>query len=196
MKADNQVFKKPGFYGITPPPWRDKEAVINFVDELLDEAERLATIEDASRMEHHPGIPYSELIARVERDAVNMATKHGDYQPLISLIDPRNPMPPARLSPSTFALIRDIMNGEHKRPANRPPLAEEVKRVFDPIYDAVDEVRRIQAILEDAYPKKRGHLKLAIKIVAKRGVNGVLRGIDEDRLRRVIERGPEKREGK
>jgi hypothetical protein len=71
-----------------PPPWKDEEAVAEWVDDILLIQEYQEIEQDILREEHGPdGIPASEVFESMERTAVESA-KSGNMRPLADLIDP------------------------------------------------------------------------------------------------------------
>jgi hypothetical protein len=166
-----------------PPRWIKGKAVTRFVEELLEEAELEAEREHyMRRWDTHPGIPLSELCTIIERDAVE-ATQRGQPDELCDLVRSNHPMnihlrPPlrSRLTPNTFDLLADIASGNHKRRVGRPKMADDERRMMNPIHDAAELVPQIEYILHEHFLSQSGVdiWDKATEIAAKRhGVKNV-----------------------
>lgn len=179
---------------MTNPPWADEKACLEFVRAELQEL-----AEDEEREFHllawdtFPSIPAAELVQRIEQRAVDKAKK-GQTKDLASLVDPTNPfnrntlggkLIRDRLSPATWRLVTEHLEGKKHGKQSRPPMTDEERRAKNPIHDAADLVDTIESVFRRFYEDVRASKRKARAIDFAANIAGV----ERDKLHHHTRRG-------
>jgi hypothetical protein len=165
------------------PPWNDDDEVAKWVGELIDDAEEDAEYDFAMlAWDTHPGIKGSELYRSIEADAVK-AAQGNNFGKLADMLE--NPMVKwlqskgCQLGPQASALAAARLRGQ-LGPRGRPKKSDEDLAQL-PVRYAVKELKTIERILREHYPKEEAIRDRAITIAAER--EGIERGKLEHFLR-------------
>lgn len=154
-------------YASKVPDFNDEGATSEYVNEIIT----------AHRRELRRLAPLLPRADKLETEAFRLALR-GNFGPLANLLreshplnDPELAIDPSErldfnayvpsfsvlpkgqirssLSPRTYALIADILDGTHKR-HGRPPATAKDRRKMTPVHDAADLVPMITALLREA----------------------------------------------
>ncbi|WFU55710.1 hypothetical protein QA639_40285 [Bradyrhizobium pachyrhizi] len=184
-----------------PADWKNDDAVLDYIKGILDAVVRDSS-EDPELFRLHPKSVWAERklkVHKLEDEAVEFA-EAGNYKLLAALLRKNHPandesldvapwdrddfhgaMLPSgpvgtirsNLSPSTYELIADILDGTHRKPKHRPPASPDERRAMTRAHDAADWVPVIKAILQKAYPNQANSQIYDRAVWASARLNGI-----------------------
>jgi hypothetical protein len=153
-----------------PELWSDEAAVTAWVYQRID----YGPSEDSEL--RHSGMNAQQIFEELEREAV-AAAKNGDFFPLAKLLNGEIdsiffvPEKTFHLGPEANALLAArVMNprgGERGRPALTVEQRKQ-REAVKPVHAAAVEVRAIEKVFREFYPRARGRHERAVAIAAKR----------------------------
>jgi hypothetical protein len=153
------------------PRWIDYDQKDEVTDQFADLVTRQLNIEARADeydfavlpWETHPGIPATEILEEVEREAVHAFEKKKKRGPLADLLDPENPMNKhpvggvslrSHLSDATWKLIGDVLSGRRKSKRGKPEMTADERRDTYAVHEAADDVEDVARILRGLYPEQ------------------------------------------
>jgi len=167
-----------------PPRWLDEDAVFEWVEQEIDQAEYDSVMEDAQR--EYPEDYFPFRINTPQEIAINKAVheattrrsivREGQWvrartvnlEPLVQFVLNSN------LPPAIGKLVIEFLRGQRNlKTGNKPgrrKMTDDERRAINPIHDAADDVPFIKAILKNDWPNQTPEdiRDRALAITAKR----------------------------